>query len=197
MTDLTPRFEEALVLANTLHRNQRRKGTDIPYVAHLLGVAAIALEIGADEDQAIAALLHDAVEDQGGQPTLQEIRTRFGERVAAMVEANTDGEPDVATGAKAPWRERKEAYLAGMAHKNADALLVSLADKTHNARAILDDLAVHGDTLWNRFNGGRDGSLWYYDALARVFADRLPGPGAERFAAIVTEMHLVAQAQAS
>lgn len=197
MTDLTPRFEEALVVANSLHRNQRRKGTDIPYIAHLLGVAAIALEIGADEDQAIAALLHDAVEDQGGQPTLQAIRTRFGDRVAAMVEANTDGEPDTTTGVKLPWRERKEAYLAGMAHKSADALLVSLADKTHNARAILDDLVVHGDTLWDRFNSGRDGSLWYYDALARAFAERLPGPGAARLAAIVTEMHLIAEAKAS
>jgi (p)ppGpp synthase/HD superfamily hydrolase len=192
MTDLTERFEEALALATRLHRHQRRKGTDIPYAAHLLGVAAIALEIGADEDQAIAALLHDAVEDQGGQPTLDEIRARFGDRVAAMVAANTDGEPDAETGRKAPWRERKEAYVAAMAHKSADALLVSLADKTHNARAILDDLAVHGAALWSRFSGGRDGTLWYYDALARAFLHRLPGPGATRLAAIVADMHAAA-----
>lgn len=196
MTELTHRFEDALVFANRSHRTQRRKGTNIPYVAHLLGVASIALEIGADEDQAIAALLHDAVEDQGGQPMLEEIRARFGDRVAAMVAANTDGEPDAETGEKPPWRERKDAYIAGMAHKSADALLVSLADKTHNARAILDDLIVHGEPLWDRFTGGRDGSLWYYDSLARAFAERLPGPGADRLTGIVAEMHLVAAAKA-
>jgi (p)ppGpp synthase/HD superfamily hydrolase len=196
MTDLTPRFEDALAFANSKHRDQRRKGTDIPYVAHLLGVASIALEIGADEDQAIAALLHDAVEDQGGAPMLEEIRTGYGQRVADMVAACTDGEPDPVTGLKPEWRIRKDAYIADMAHKSADALLVSLADKTHNARAILDDLIVHGDPLWDRFTGKREGSLWYYDALARAFAERLPGPGADRLAAIVAEMHRVAGAKA-
>jgi (p)ppGpp synthase/HD superfamily hydrolase len=197
MTDLTHRFEDAVVFANRAHRHQRRKGTTIPYVAHLLGVASIALEIGADEDQAIAALLHDAVEDQGGLPMLEEIRARFGDRVADIVAACTDGEPDAETGEKPPWRDRKEAYIAGMAHKSADALLVSLADKTHNARAILDDLIVHGEPLWDRFTAGRDGSLWYYDALARAFAERLPGQGAGRLTGIVAEMHLVAAAKAA
>ena len=193
MTDLTERFEDALALATRLHRPQRRKGTDIAYVSHLLGVAAVAPEIGADEDQAIAALLHDSLEDQGHQIRSADIRARFGERVAAMVEACTDGEPDADTGKKAPWRERKEAYIAAMAHKGSDALLVSLADKTHNARAILDDLAVHGDALWSRFTGGCEGSLWYYDALARAFKQHLPGPGATRLTAIVADIHKAAR----
>ncbi|WP_225205703.1 HD domain-containing protein [Novosphingobium huizhouense] len=180
MTDLTHRFEDALGLATRLHRTQRRKGTDIPYVAHLLGVAAIALELGADEDQ-------------GGAPVLAEIEARFGPRVAGMVAANTDGTPDAATGEKAPWRARKLAYIAGMADKDADALLVSLADKTHNARAIVDDLALHGEALWARFNGGRDGTLWYYDALAEAFVRHLPGPGADRLRAVVREMHVLAR----
>jgi (p)ppGpp synthase/HD superfamily hydrolase len=185
MTNLTERFGQALAYANAIHRTQRRKGTDIPYVAHLLGVAAIALELGASEDQAIAALLHDAVEDQGGLPRLEDIRARFGEAVAAIVEDCTDAvvEP------KPAWRPRKEAYIASLEHKPAASLLVSLADKTHNARAIVDDLVVHGAGLWDRFTGGRDGSLWYYDALARVFARRLPGDGAARLSAIVAEMH--------
>ena len=188
MTDLTGRFQSALVFAAELHRHQRRKGTDIPYVSHLLGVASIALEIGADEDQAIAALLHDAVEDQGGAPCLAEIRSRFGDRVAGMVSDCTDAD----TVPKPPWRERKEAYIASLAHKPKDSLLVSLADKTHNARAILDDLVVHGPALWERFTGGREGSLWYYDQLARAFRDHLPGPAADRLAFIVEEMHRVA-----
>ena len=188
MTDLTERFQEALGYATALHRNQRRKGTDIAYVAHLLGVASIALEIGADEDQAIAALLHDAVEDQGGAPILADIRSRFGERVAAIVAdcTDTDIEP------KPPWRARKEAYIASLTHKAQDSLLVSLADKTHNARAILDDLAVHGPGLWDRFNGGRDGSLWYYAELAKAFSQAFPGPAADRLAHVVAEMHRAA-----
>lgn len=188
MTDLTERFQSALAFATELHRHQRRKGTDIPYVSHLLGVASIALEIGADEDQAIAALLHDAVEDQGGAPCLAEIRERFGDRVASIVSDCTDAD----TVPKPPWRERKEAYIASLAHKPADSLLVSLADKTHNARAILDDLVVHGPALWKRFTGGHEGSLWYYDQLARAFHERLPGPAADRLAFVVEEMHRAA-----
>ena len=188
MTDLTERFQEALGYATALHRNQRRKGTDIAYVAHLLGVASIALEIGADEDQAIAALLHDAVEDQGGAPILADIRSRFGERVAAIVAdcTDTDIEP------KPPWRARKEAYIASLTHKAQDSLLVSLADKTHNARAIVDDLAVLGPAIWQRFTGRREGTLWYYDALAGAFQQHLPGRGADRLAHIVSAMHYAA-----
>ena len=188
MTDLTERFQSALAFATELHRHQRRKGTKIPYVSHLLGVASIALEIGADEDQAIAALLHDAVEDQGGAPCLDEIRERFGDRVASIVADCTDAD----TEPKPPWRARKEAYIASLSHKPAESLLVSLADKTHNARAILDDLVVHGPSLWERFTGGQEGSLWYYDELARAFRNHLPGPAADRLEFVVREMHRVA-----
>lgn len=181
---LTDRFDEALGYASRLHREQRRKGSDIPYVSHLLGVASIALEIGADEDQAIAALLHDAVEDQGGALRLAEIRARFGDRVARIVAdcTDTDLEP------KPPWRARKERYIAALATKPADSLLVSLADKTHNARAILDDLAVSGGAVWTRFTGGKDGSLWYYRALADAFTLHLPGPAARRLRFLVDAM---------
>lgn len=187
---LTPRFDAALAYAARLHREQRRKGTDVPYVAHLLGVASLALEMGTDEDGAIAALLHDAVEDQ--DVTVAEIARDWGEAVARIVADCTDsfggGGPG---GAKAPWRERKAAYLAALPSKPAASLLVSLADKTYNGRAIVDDLRVHGDALWARFSGGRE-SLWYYRTLAEVFVVALPGPGADRFAAIVDEMHTLA-----
>lgn len=181
---LTDRFDEALAYASRIHRDQRRKGTDIPYISHLLGTAAIAMENGANEDQAIAALLHDAVEDQGGAARLADIRARFGDRVAEMVDhcTDTDIEP------KPPWRARKESYLAGLAHKPAPSLAVSLADKTHNAGAIVADLAVHGDALWSRFTGGREGSLWYYRALVTAFRARIGGDGVERFAALVEQM---------
>ena len=167
---LGPRFSAALTLAAEWHGAQYRKGTGIPYVAHLLAVAALALEHGASEDTAIAALLHDAVEDQGGAATLQRIRERFGDAVAGIVAAcsDTDVEP------KPPWRERKEAYVAAIAHKSPEACLVSLADKVHNARAILLDLRTHGDAVWSRFTGGRDGTLWYYRALCAAFAGRTP-----------------------
>lgn len=181
---LTDRFDDALAYASRIHRDQIRKGADIPYVSHLLGVASIALEAGADEDQAIAALLHDAVEDQGGLARLNDIRNRYGERVAEIVNhfTDTDIEP------KPPWRARKEAYIESLSHKPAASLLVSLADKTHNAGAIVADLAAHGSVVWERFTGGRDGSLWYYETLADRFAVLLPGPLADRFAGTVALM---------
>lgn len=182
---LTERFDDALAFAARTHREQRRKGTAIPYVAHLLGVASIALELGADENQAIAALLHDAVEDQGGLAMLAIIRARYGDSVANMVYDCTDAEIEP----KPPWRERKVAYVASLAVKPAASLLVSLADKTHNARAIVDDLAVLGPAVWQRFTGRREGTLWYYDALAGAFQQHLPGQGADRLAHIVTAMH--------
>jgi len=153
---LTGRFDDALVFASRLHRAQRRKGTDIPYVSHLMAVSALVLEHGGNEDQAIAALLHDAAEDQGGATILEEIRGRFGEPVARIVADCTDAweEP------KPDWRPRKEAYIAKLPAKHASSLLVSLADKTHNARAILNDYRVLGDALWSRFNGGREGTFW-------------------------------------
>lgn len=186
---LTDRFDEALAYASRLHRTQCRKGSGVPYVSHLLGVASIALENGADEDQAIAALLHDAVEDQGGLPTLAAIKERFGSRVAEIVEHCTDAIVDTSIEVKPEWRPRKEAYIASLEHKPVHSLQVSLADKTHNAGAIVADLAIDKEELWARFTGGRDGSLWYYAALSEVFRARIPGPGAARFASLVEKMH--------
>lgn len=181
---LTERFDEALVYASCIHRDQRRKGADIPYVSHLLGVAAIAIENGATEDQAIAALLHDAVEDQGGAARLEDIRTRFGEQVARIVADCTDSD----TEPKPPWRARKEAYLASLPHKPSASLEVSIADKTHNAGAIVADLYIHGEQVWTRFTGGKDGSLWYYRELSDAFAELAPGMASESFARRVDEM---------
>jgi GTP pyrophosphokinase len=167
---LGPRFSDALAFANEVHGAQLRKGTTIPYIAHLLAVAALVIEAGGSEDAAMAALLHDAVEDQGGRAMLDRIHARFGAEVAEIVEACTDA--DVAP--KPPWRERKEAYVAAIPHKSKDALLVSLADKVHNAGAILNDYREIGEPLWSRFNGGRAGTLWYYRALADALRGRTP-----------------------
>lgn len=162
---LTNRFEDALVFATRLHARQVRKGSAVPYIAHLLGVTALVLEAGGDEDQAIAALLHDAVEDQGGIPVLDAIRARYGERVAHIV----DGCTDAYQTPKPPWKKRKLEYIERLRHVEPDVRLVSLADKVHNGRAILTDLRRYGDEAWRKFNGGKDGSLWYYHILAVVF----------------------------
>ena len=164
---LTERFERALAYAAALHRDQKRKGSDTPYVAHLLATAAIAIEHGADEDEAVAALLHDAIEDQGGAATRADIARRFGERVAGIVQecSDTDQVP------KPPWRERKEAYLAHLPHASKSARFVSACDKLHNARAVLSDYEQRGEDLWEIFNGGREGTLWYYRAIADTLAD--------------------------
>lgn len=187
--ELSPRFEQALVLATQLHARQQRKETDIPYVAHLLAVASLALEHGANEDEAIAALLHDAVEDQGGAATLEKIRRRFGETVASIVSACTDS----TTVPKPPWRARKEAYVAHLRHASASARLVSACDKLHNARSILSDYRVQGEALWGRFNGGREGTLWYYDALVREFQASGPLALADELARVVAEIKRLAE----
>lgn len=161
-TKLGSRFDDALKYAVTLHRDQERKGSGVPYAAHLLGAAASVLHFGGDEDQAIAALLHDAAEDQGGRATLDRIRSAFGDRVARIVEGCTDTFEDP----KPAWRPRKEAYLAQLPGKPAETLLVVACDKLDNARAIVADLRSDGSTVWSRFTGGRDGSLWYYRAVA-------------------------------
>jgi (p)ppGpp synthase/HD superfamily hydrolase len=182
---LGPRLDAAFALARELHAGQRRKGTDIPYLGHLMAVAALVVEDGGDEDQAIAALLHDAVEDQGGAATLAVIRERFGGRVAAIVAAcsDTDETP------KPPWRQRKETYLAHLRDPGLPdgALRVSLADKLHNARAILADLRA-GHDVFARFNAGRDDQAWYYDALATTFAARAPGPMADELRRVVDQV---------
>jgi (p)ppGpp synthase/HD superfamily hydrolase len=181
---LSRRFDAALVFANHLHATQVRKGGRIPYVAHLLAVASLALEHGADEDVAIAALLHDAVEDQGGRPTLARIRRRFGARVAAIVEGCSDSD----TIPKPAWRSRKECYLRRLATAPPDVRLVSACDKLHNARAILADYRVHGEALWKRFRGGRDGTLWYYRALVQAFRRHGVTPLVAELTRVVAEL---------
>lgn len=162
---LSSRFEGALILATRLHTNQVRKGARIPYIAHLLAVTALVLEDGGDEDQAIAALLHDAVEDQGGIETLDVIRRRFGVRVAHIVEGCSDSFKYP----KPPWWERKVNYLRHLREADIDVLRVSLADKLHNACSILRDLQQNGDVIWERFKGGKDGTIWYYRSLVAIF----------------------------
>jgi GTP pyrophosphokinase len=181
---LTVRFEEALAYATRLHNDQSRKGTGIPYVAHLLAVTALVLEWGGDEDMAIAALLHDAVEDQGGLDTLADIRRRFGERVASIV----DGCTDSYTQPKPAWKKRKEAYIERLKVEPDDVRLVSLADKVHNARSILFDLRKVGVSALDRFKGGREGTLWYYQALVAVFTEIGSTPQTDELARLVAEI---------
>ena len=181
---LGPRFEEALTYAARLHREQVRKGSGVPYLSHLLGVAGIALEHGASEDEAIAALLHDAVEDQGGAPTLAEIRRRFGDTVADIVAGCSD--TDVVP--KPPWRPRKEAYVAHLASASPSVRLVSAADKLHNARSILTDYRRLGEAVWSRFTGRKEGTLWYYRAVVQAFRAYEPTPLVDELERAVEEM---------
>ncbi len=178
---LTPRFDKALAFASDLHRQQVRKGSNAPYVSHLLAVCSLVIENGGSEDQAIGALLHDAAEDQGGAAALEAIRERFGAAVAEIVKDCTDSweEP------KPAWRQRKEAYLASLDTKPSTSLLVSLADKVHNARSILFDVRAHGGDVWTRFTGGHDGSLWYYGELSRFFLRAMRGPLADELSRTV------------
>ncbi len=171
---LGDRFTSAVATAVELHDEQARKGGRVPYVAHLLAVASLVLEDGGDEDEAIAGLLHDAAEDAGGRETLEAIRGHFGERVALIVAACSDGMPS-AGDAKAPWEERKAAYLEELRGAEPSALRVSLADKLHNGRSLLEDLAIHGVTVWQRFNAPPDRQAWYYGALLATFETGLPG----------------------
>jgi len=168
---LSQRFEDALVYTARLHAKQIRKGTTIPYVSHLLSVAGIVLEHGGNEVEAIAALLHDAIEDQGGADTREEIRRRFGDAVVLIVDGCTDAEAIP----KPPWKERKEQYIAHLSHASPSILLVSAADKLHNARAILGDYRALGENLWDRFNGGKEGTLWYYKSLVDAFKQAAAG----------------------
>ena len=187
---LSDRFDEALVFAARLHAAQKRKGTQIPYVAHLLSVAAIVLEDGGSEDEAIAALLHDAVEDQGGRATRNLIRENFGERVAEIVDGCTDAEGFP----KPSWQKRKERYVAHIREAAAEVRRVSAADKLHNARAILADYRVVGEALWKRFSGGRDGTLWYYRALIEAFRTHGRAAVVDELDRVVTEVEALAGA---
>jgi (p)ppGpp synthase/HD superfamily hydrolase len=191
VSKLSTRFDVALVYASELHRDQVRKGTDIPYISHLLAVTALVLEHGGTEDEAIAALLHDAVEDQGGSETREAIRERFGNDVAAIV----DGCSDADTSPKPPWCERKKAYIEHIKCASRSVHLVSAADKLHNARAILADYRRHGEILWGRFNGGREGTLWYYRALADEFCSVKSSHLTEELDRTVTELEREARVE--
>ena len=164
---LSEKFEEALVYATQAHGNQMRKKTGIPFVAHILGVTAIALEYGASETEAISALLHDTVEDCGGADRLRDIREKFGDDVAGIV----DGCTDTYETPKPPWLERKRAYIEHLKDSDSSTRLVSASDKLHNTRAILAELRRHGTDVFDRFGGKKDGTLWYYRALVTAFRE--------------------------
>jgi len=161
------RFTEALCLAAELHATQRRKSSGVPYVSHVLAVASIVIECGGSEDEAIAALLHDAVEDCGGEPTLERIWHEFGENVANIVL----GCSDTTVSPKPDWRTRKESYLRHLTHADRSVLLVALADKLHNLRATLREYSLQGEDFWRHFRSGRQGMLWYFGELVNVFRD--------------------------
>lgn len=190
MTTLGPRFESAFHYAARLHAAQTKKGTDTPYLAHLMTVAALVLDDGGTEDEAIAALLHDAVEDRGGRPRLDDIRARFGDTVAHIVEGCTDS----FTLPKPPWFERKRAYVDHARRLDRSTLRVSAADKVANATAILRDLRTVGDRVWARFNAGRDEVLWYYGALVEAFGAAGGGPLVDELARVVRALRALAGA---
>jgi (p)ppGpp synthase/HD superfamily hydrolase len=175
---LTDRFDRALSYAMHVHGGQVRKGTSIPYLAHLLAVAATVLEYGGSEDMAIAGLLHDAVEDQGGESRLVDIRNRFGDRVAEVVRSCSDSVVNSAISEqKEDWHERKRKYIDHLRTVDQETLLVALCDKVHNARSILRDLRKPdvGSSVWARFRQSKKDTLWYYTNLATAFANLLPG----------------------
>lgn len=159
------RFTDALIFATNLHSKQVRRGSNVPYISHLLGVCSLVIEYGGNENEAIAALLHDAIEDQGGAKIREEIRTRFGDIVTNIVDGCTDSDVNP----KPPWKERKLAYLEHLKTASPSVKLVSAADKLYNASSIIKDYRLIGDELWSRFHGKKDGTLWYYRSLADAF----------------------------
>lgn len=189
---LTGCFEDALVFAARLHREQRRKGSGIPYVSHLLAVAALVVEHGENEDEAIAALLHDAIEDQGGEGVRDEILRRFGAGVTEIVEGCTDSQVIP----KPPWKDRKLAYIAGINEKPASVRLVCAADKLHNARSILGDYRVVGDEVWERFRGSREETLWYYRGVTTALIRSGRTPLVDELERVVGEIERLAGKQA-
>ena len=184
------KLSPALALAIEAHQNQIRKSTQIPYISHPLAVASIALEFGASEDQAIAALLHDAIED-GGIKYANIIKAQFGDHVHDLVQGCTDGTPDH-SGQKAPWIERKTAYLKHLQEASDEVLLVSCSDKLHNARAIVSDLINEGPSVFDRFSSTPEQTLWYYRQLATIFNNR-KAPPAKALESAVSQMEALSQ----
>jgi len=165
---LSTRFDHALLFASQIHRQQDRKKSGIPYISHLLGVASIVLDYGGDEEMAIAALLHDAVEDHGGRPMLKVIEQIFGARVAKIVDGCTDSYAEDPK-KKESWERRKFRYLRRIRHEDAETRFVSAADKLYNVRAALRDLRYDGEIIFTRFSAPKAKTLWYYRALVREY----------------------------
>ncbi len=193
MTNKTPlqlgkRFEEALIFANQLHTGQIRKGSNVPYISHLLSTAALVLQDGGDEDEAIAALLHDAVEDQGGEETLVLIRDKFGEKIAKIVDecSDTDVTP------KPPWKKRKEEHITRLQKASPSTHRVMLADKLHNARALLRQLRDQGEAAWEVFRGGKEDMLWYYRTAHEVLGKTNQGYLWQEFGRVIEEIEHLA-----
>jgi (p)ppGpp synthase/HD superfamily hydrolase len=181
---LTERFEQALVYATRLHAQQIRKATGVPYISHLLSVTALVLEDGGDEDEAIAALLHDAVEDQGGKATRAEIYRLFGERVGSIVDGCTESD----TEPKPPWKERKQGYIEQVRQGTPQVRRVALADKLHNARTFLRDYRLQGESLWSMFGAGREEILWFYRSLLIIYDETPSSPMVKELARVVDEL---------
>jgi (p)ppGpp synthase/HD superfamily hydrolase len=184
----SPKFEEALIYATRVHGGQLRKKTRIPYIGRLLGVTAIAMEYGANETEAIAALLHDAVEDCGGPERQREIEEKFGTAVGEIVAGCTDTDRMP----KPPWRERKEKYIAHLQSASPSTRLVSASDKLQNARAILHNLREEGEGVWARFNAGKEGALWYYRSLVTAFRKHGDRDLIDELDRVVTEIEKLA-----
>lgn len=184
MITLTPRFAEAFQMALDWHGKQRRKGSGAPYIAHVMGVCAIVLEAGGSQNEAIAALLHDAIEDGEPEVVRPAIADRFGQAVLDIVEGCTDSD----TQPKPPWRERKEKYIAQITRSSPSVRLVASADKLYNVRTIVMDYRAVGEALWPRFTGGREGTLWYYRAIADAFSAADTTPITDELQRIVAEL---------
>ncbi len=184
---LSDRFNSALIYASLVHRKQTRKGSGTPYLAHLMGVASIVLEHDGSEDEAIGALLHDAVEDQGGEARLAEIRSYFGEYIASIVEGCTDSYSEP----KPPWQGRKQKYIDRMPLEPYSVLIVSAADKLYNASAVVRDIAMLGDVVWTRFAATPEQTLWYYRSLITAYRESREGRDNLQFATLVDELEAV------
>lgn len=185
---LGPRLQKAFRYAAAKHAGQTRKQTAVPYLSHLMAVTSLVLEGGGDEEMAIAALLHDVVEDCGGMPRLREVRRKFGTKVAKIVEGCTDSFSDP----KLPWVVRKKEYLKRLKREDAETRLVSASDKLHNVRTVITDYRQDGESIWKRFSGGREGTLWYYRALSGEFQRRKPNRITRELALAVQELEKTA-----
>ncbi len=188
-TILTDKFETALVYATRLHATQTRKASGIPYISHLLSVAALILEAGGTEEEAIAGLLHDAVEDQGGSETREEIRQLFGDEIVTIIDGCTESD----TYPKPPWEERKQQYLENLRSSSLSVRRVSLADKLHNARSLLSDWQQFGDVIWTRFNSGKEKTLWFYQTLVEVYQKTGSDWMTEEFTRVVSQLSVGSQ----